>query len=149
MDGLLVPVPAVEEADQAVQAAEVERGEQAGRGGGEEERHRAAQQRPDAPRPDEVVAGLGSVGAGEVGGAHARVGAAHARRHGALQPGQEPGVHRAGSGDVSLDTPPADILDALRSGQKITAIKLWRERTGLGLAEAKNEIDDLERRLGL
>ena len=53
------------------------------------------------------------------------------------------------SGDVSLDAPPADILDALRSGRKITAIKLWRERTGLGLAEAKNEIDDLERRLGL
>lgn len=53
------------------------------------------------------------------------------------------------SGVPSLDTPPADILDALRSGQKITAIKLWRERTGLGLAEAKDQMDDLERRLGL
>ncbi|GHF16055.1 hypothetical protein [Pseudolysinimonas yzui] len=53
------------------------------------------------------------------------------------------------SGIPSLDAPPADILDALRSGQKITAIKLWRERTGLGLAEAKDQMDDLERRLGL
>jgi ribosomal protein L7/L12 len=53
------------------------------------------------------------------------------------------------SGLPSLDTPPADILDALRAGQKITAIKLWRERTNLGLAEAKDQIDDLERRLGL
>lgn len=50
---------------------------------------------------------------------------------------------------ASLDAPPADIVDALRAGQKITAIKLWRERTGLGLAEAKDQIDDLERRLGL
>jgi ribosomal protein L7/L12 len=53
------------------------------------------------------------------------------------------------SATVSLDAPPTDIVDALRAGQKISAIKLWRERTGLGLAEAKNEIDDLERRLGL
>jgi ribosomal protein L7/L12 len=50
---------------------------------------------------------------------------------------------------LSLDTPPADIVDALRSGQKITAIKLWKERTGVGLAEAKIQMDDLERRLGL
>lgn len=49
---------------------------------------------------------------------------------------------------LSLDTPPADIVDALRSGQKITAIKLWKERTGMGLAEAKIQMDDLERRLG-
>lgn len=50
---------------------------------------------------------------------------------------------------VSADSPPADIVDALRSGRKITAIKLWRERTGLGLAEAKAEVEDLERRMGL
>jgi ribosomal protein L7/L12 len=49
----------------------------------------------------------------------------------------------------SLDPPPADILDALRAGQKITAIKLWRERTNLGLGEAKDQVDELERRLGL
>lgn len=39
-------------------------------------------------------------------------------------------------------------LDAPRTGQLITAIKLWRERTGLGLAEAKDQMDDLESRLG-
>ncbi len=50
---------------------------------------------------------------------------------------------------LSLDAPPADIVDALRSGQKITAIKLWKERTGMGLAEAKIQMDDLESRLGL
>lgn len=53
------------------------------------------------------------------------------------------------TGDPSLDSPPADIVDALRSGQKIQAIKLWRERTGQGLAESKDAMDDLERRLGL
>lgn len=53
------------------------------------------------------------------------------------------------SGDASLDTPPAEIVDALRAGQKITAIKLWRELTGQGLAESKDQMDDLERRLGL
>jgi ribosomal protein L7/L12 len=59
------------------------------------------------------------------------------------------GAAMPSSGPPSLDAPPADILDALRAGQKITAIKLWRERTNLGLAEAKDQIDDLERRLGL
>ena len=49
----------------------------------------------------------------------------------------------------SADSPPADIVDALRSGQQILAIKLWRERTGVGLAEAKNEMDALAARLGL
>ncbi|MGB3911105.1 MAG: hypothetical protein WBL06_11590 [Pseudolysinimonas sp.] len=52
-------------------------------------------------------------------------------------------------GGTSLDTPPAEIVDALRAGQKITAIKLWRELTGQGLAESKDQMDDLERRLGL
>lgn len=42
---------------------------------------------------------------------------------------------------------PADVADALRRGNKIMAIKLWRERTGLGLAEAKREVEDFERTL--
>ena len=50
--------------------------------------------------------------------------------------------------DVSLDAPPADVLDAVRSGQLITAIKLWREYTGLGLAEAKAEMEQLAARVG-
>lgn len=49
---------------------------------------------------------------------------------------------------VSLENPPADVVDALRSGDALTAIKLWRDYTGLGLAEAKAEMDALAARLG-
>jgi hypothetical protein len=37
------------------------------------------------------------------------------------------------------------ILQELRSGNKINAIKLYREQTGVGLKEAKDVIDALER----
>jgi hypothetical protein len=37
----------------------------------------------------------------------------------------------------------------LRAGRKIEAIKSLRERSGLGLKEAKDAIDALERQLGL
>jgi ribosomal protein L7/L12 len=37
------------------------------------------------------------------------------------------------------------ILAALRSGNKIEAIKIYRELTGVGLAEAKDAIDKAER----
>jgi ribosomal protein L7/L12 len=37
------------------------------------------------------------------------------------------------------------IQDALRRGNKIEAIKLYRELTGVGLAEAKEAIDRAER----
>lgn len=37
------------------------------------------------------------------------------------------------------------IIEALRSGNQIQAVKLYRELTGAGLAEAKNAIDDLAR----
>jgi len=50
--------------------------------------------------------------------------------------------------DVTLENPPADVVAAIRSGQLITAIKLWRDYTGLGLAEAKAEMDALAARLG-
>jgi len=36
---------------------------------------------------------------------------------------------------------PADVIDALRRGNKIEAIKLLRLKTGLGLKEAKDAID--------
>jgi len=36
------------------------------------------------------------------------------------------------------------IRDALRQGNKIEAIKLYREMTGVGLAEAKQAIDRAE-----
>ncbi len=37
------------------------------------------------------------------------------------------------------------IQDALRRGNKIEAIKIYRELTGVGLAEAKQAIDQAER----
>lgn len=37
-----------------------------------------------------------------------------------------------------------EIQSALRSGNKIEAIKLFRELTGVGLAEAKQAIDQAE-----
>ena len=41
------------------------------------------------------------------------------------------------------------IQEALQRGNKIEAIKIYRELTGLGLAEAKQAVDQLESRLGL
>ena len=37
------------------------------------------------------------------------------------------------------------VQDALRRGNKIEAIKIYRELTGVGLAEAKDAIDRAER----
>lgn len=42
----------------------------------------------------------------------------------------------------------ADIAQALRDGRKIEAIKLYREATGVGLKEAKDYVDTIERRGG-
>ena len=38
----------------------------------------------------------------------------------------------------------AEVLGLLQQGKKIQAIKMYRERTGLGLKEAKTAIDRLE-----
>jgi ribosomal protein L7/L12 len=43
----------------------------------------------------------------------------------------------------------ADMLDLLRAGQKIRAIKLFRDKTGAGLAESKNAIETLARKNGI
>lgn len=51
--------------------------------------------------------------------------------------------------DIRTDDPPLDELCGpdiqvlLASGKKIEAIKLYRERTGVGLKEAKDFIDGL------
>ncbi len=53
---------------------------------------------------------------------------------------------------ASSDSDPAlspQIQNALRRGNKIEAIKIYRELTNVGLAEAKRAIDDLEANLGL
>lgn len=41
------------------------------------------------------------------------------------------------------------VLEALRRGNKIEAIKLYRQLAGVGLAEAKHAIDEIEAKLGL
>jgi hypothetical protein len=41
----------------------------------------------------------------------------------------------------------ASIQDALRRGQKIEAIKLYREHSGLGLKEAKDAVEALEKEM--
>lgn len=46
-------------------------------------------------------------------------------------------------GDERIDD--AAILDLIRRNRKIEAIKLMREKTGLGLAEAKDAVEALER----
>ena len=38
-------------------------------------------------------------------------------------------------------TPPPEVVGALQQGSKIEAIRLMRERTGLGLKEAKDAVD--------
>ena len=43
---------------------------------------------------------------------------------------------------------PLDIVQALRDGKKIDAIKLYRQSTGVGLKEAKDFVEEVERRAG-
>ncbi|MGZ5038849.1 MAG: ribosomal protein L7/L12 [Usitatibacter sp.] len=45
---------------------------------------------------------------------------------------------------ISSGPLPPDVVDALRRGNKIEAIKLLRQATGLGLAEAKARVDIYE-----
>jgi ribosomal protein L7/L12 len=42
-----------------------------------------------------------------------------------------------------------DLIPLLREGKEIEAIKVYREHTGVGLAEAKDEIDRLKAQYGL
>jgi len=42
-----------------------------------------------------------------------------------------------------------DVVSHLRDGNKIAAVKLYREKTGTGLAEAKKAVDALERENGI
>ena len=47
--------------------------------------------------------------------------------------------------DPFSDCPPAEV-DALRRGKKIDAIKAYREATGAGLKEAKEYVEEVQRR---
>jgi ribosomal protein L7/L12 len=39
-----------------------------------------------------------------------------------------------------------EVVELMKAGRKIEAIRLHRERTGAGLAEAKKHVEELERR---
>jgi ribosomal protein L7/L12 len=41
-----------------------------------------------------------------------------------------------------------DVVEALRRGEKINAIKLYRQSSRVGLKEAKDVVEELERRAG-
>jgi len=43
---------------------------------------------------------------------------------------------------------PAPVLDALRRGKKIDAIREYRAATGVGLKDAKEFVEELQRRAG-
>jgi len=43
---------------------------------------------------------------------------------------------------------PAGVAEAIRSGQKIKAIKLYRLSSGVGLKEAKDFVEEVQRRSG-
>jgi hypothetical protein len=43
---------------------------------------------------------------------------------------------------------PPDVVDALKRGEKIEAIKSYRSVAGVGLKEAKDFIEDIQRRAG-
>lgn len=43
---------------------------------------------------------------------------------------------------------PAQVVDALNRGKKIEAIKFYRSAAGVSLKEAKNFIEDIQRRSG-
>lgn len=57
--------------------------------------------------------------------------------------------------DREFDVAPADanleweVIAYLERGEKIGAIKFYREKTGLGLKEAKDAVEAIEARLGL
>ena len=45
---------------------------------------------------------------------------------------------------VRMQSGMADIVALLRMNKKIEAIKIYRQRTGAGLAEAKNAVEEME-----
>jgi ribosomal protein L7/L12 len=49
--------------------------------------------------------------------------------------------------DELSDGPPQDVVDAIRAGNLIQAIKHYREHTGEGLAESKAAVEEIARRL--
>ena len=53
-------------------------------------------------------------------------------------------LEHAGLTDEHKIAAPPDVLEALRRGDKIAAIKFYREATGAGLAEAKEQVEAIQ-----
>ena len=51
--------------------------------------------------------------------------------------------------EAPLNTAQTEAVKWLRQGNKLEAIKAYRQHTGLGLAEAKTAIDALEQKLNM
>lgn len=59
--------------------------------------------------------------------------------YGSAYPNADPAAPDAGAAGVS-----DEVLDLVRQGKPINAIKVYREQTGVGLKEAKDVIDRLK-----
>ena len=53
------------------------------------------------------------------------------------------------SGGGALSSTDAELMRLINDGKKINAIKRYRELTGVGLKEAHDAVDELERRYSL
>lgn len=63
------------------------------------------------------------------------------------RPSGPPGPAGGGSTAARMAPPPSQqVVAALRTGSKIEAIRLYREQTGAGLAQAKEAVEALEAR---
>lgn len=47
--------------------------------------------------------------------------------------------------DTLNQTAPLEVVELLRQGRKLQAIKVYREATGVGLKQAKDYVESLER----
>ena len=57
-------------------------------------------------------------------------------------------LEQAGLEFNPLENGQEEVLELLQQGQKIQAIKLYREITGVGLKEAKDEVEEMARQRG-
>jgi ribosomal protein L7/L12 len=62
---------------------------------------------------------------------------------GGAESGRDGGWWGGSDDDQGIAGPSGKVLELVRQGNKIEAIKAYREETGLGLKEAKDAIDDL------
>ena len=57
------------------------------------------------------------------------------------------GIGQLDAAGLLTGEPYPDVVDAIRAGNLIQAIKSYREHTGVGLKEAKDAVEEIARRL--